>query len=94
MRQSCGILGVKLTTGKPYWRHPGAKFGHFVGDIEAESGYGDFKWVSRAMLDPFEGLNARIEATVWAQIGAKFGHLGVSGSYFLGQGWGKGLKRC
>ena len=29
-------LGGKLTTGKPYWRHPGAKFGHFVGDVEAK----------------------------------------------------------
>ena len=45
---------------QPYWRHPGAKFGHFVGDVEAKSGYGD----------------ARIEATFWAQIGATFGHLG------------------
>ena len=33
-------LGGKLTTRKPYWRHPGAKFGHFVGDVEAKSGYG------------------------------------------------------
>ena len=35
-------LGGKLTTGKPYWHHPGAKFGHFVGDVEAtsKSGYG------------------------------------------------------
>ena len=33
-------LGGKLTTGKPYWRHPGATFGHFVGDVEAKSGYG------------------------------------------------------
>ena len=41
--RSCGILG-KLTTGKPYWCHPGARFGHFVGDVEAKSGYGDFKW--------------------------------------------------
>ena len=36
-------LGGKFTTGKPYWRHPGAKFGHFVGDVEAKPGYGDFK---------------------------------------------------
>ena len=33
-------LGGKLTTGKPYWRHRGAKFGHFVGSVEAKSGYG------------------------------------------------------
>ena len=33
-------LGGKLTSGKPYWRHFGAKFGHFVGDVEAKSGYG------------------------------------------------------
>ena len=24
-------LGGKLTSGKPYWRDFGAKFGHFVG---------------------------------------------------------------
>ena len=29
-----------LTSGKPYWRDFGAKFGHFVGDVEAKSGYG------------------------------------------------------
>ena len=33
-------LGDKLTSGKPYRRHFGAKFGHFVGDVEAKSGYG------------------------------------------------------
>ena len=33
-------LGGKLTSGKPYWRDFGAKFGHFVGDVEAKSGYG------------------------------------------------------
>ena len=45
----------------------------------------------RAMLDPFGGSNAKIEATFWAQIGAKFGHLGpvkVSGSYSSAS-WGK-----
>ena len=30
-------LGGKLTSGKPYWRDCG---GHFVGDVEAKSGYG------------------------------------------------------
>ena len=45
----------------------------------------------RAMLDPLGGSNARIEATVWAHIGAKFGHLGpCKGTWklqlcFLGQ---------
>ena len=29
---------------KPYWHHPGAKFGHFVGDVEAKSGYGRSCW--------------------------------------------------
>ena len=33
-------LGGKLTSGKPYWSDFGAKFGHFVGDVEAKSGYG------------------------------------------------------
>ena len=33
-------LGGKLTSGKPYWHDFGAKFGHFVGDVEAKSGYG------------------------------------------------------
>ena len=33
-------LGGKLITGKPYGRDPGAKFGHFVGDVEAKSGHG------------------------------------------------------
>ena len=33
-------LGGKLTSGKPYRRLFGAKFGHFVGDVEAKSGYG------------------------------------------------------
>ena len=33
-------LGCKLTSGKPYWRDFGAKFSHFVGDVEAKSGYG------------------------------------------------------
>ena len=28
-------LGGKLTRGKPFWRHFGAKFGHLVGDVEA-----------------------------------------------------------
>ena len=28
----------KLTSGKPYYRDFGAKFGHFVGDVEAKSG--------------------------------------------------------
>ena len=30
----------------------------------------------QAMLDPLGGSNAMIEATFWAQIGAKFGHVG------------------
>ena len=61
--RSCGISG-KLTTGKPYWRHPGAKFGHFVGDVEAKSGYGDFKWVLASYVGPIGGgSNARIKAT-------------------------------
>ena len=51
-------------------------FGHFVGDVEAKSGYGDFK------LGPFGGSSARIEATIWAQIGA------VSGSCSSAS-WGK-----
>ena len=29
-----------MTSGKPYWSDFGAKFGHFVGDVEAKSGYG------------------------------------------------------
>ena len=33
-------LGGKSTSGKPYWHDFGAKFGHFVGDVEAKSGYG------------------------------------------------------
>ena len=33
-------LRGKLTSEKPYWRHFGAKFGHFVGDVEAKSGHG------------------------------------------------------
>ena len=33
-------LGGKLTSGKPYWRDFGVKFGHFVGDVGAKSGYG------------------------------------------------------
>ena len=33
-------LGDNLTTGKRYWCHPGAKFGHFVGGVEAKSGCG------------------------------------------------------
>ena len=33
-------LGGKLTSGKPYWRDFGAKLGHFMGDVEAKSGYG------------------------------------------------------
>ena len=33
-------LGGKLTSGKPYWRDFGAKFGHFVGDVEAKTGCG------------------------------------------------------
>ena len=32
-------FGGKLTTEKPHWRHPGAKFGYFVGDVEAKLGY-------------------------------------------------------
>ena len=55
-----------MTAGKPYWRHPGAKFGHFVGDVEAKSGYGDFKWVLAIMLDPFEG-----------QVQLSYGHVGA-----------------
>ena len=27
-------LGGKLTTGKPYWRQDGDKFGHFVGEVD------------------------------------------------------------
>ena len=34
------LLGLQDLGGKPYWCHPGAKFGHFVGDVEAKSGYG------------------------------------------------------
>ena len=34
------LLGLQDLVGKPCWRHPGAKFGHFVGDVEAKSGYG------------------------------------------------------
>ena len=42
------VLGAKLRdiggnfdyTGKPYWPHPGAKFGHFVSDVEAKLCYG------------------------------------------------------
>ena len=51
MEATAVLLGAKLrglgklTTGKPYWRHFGAKFCHFVDDVEAKSGYGDFKWV-------------------------------------------------
>ena len=33
-------FGGKLTSGKPYWCDFGATFGHFVGDVEAKSGYG------------------------------------------------------
>ena len=45
LQATAGLLGLrdfggKLTTGKPYWPHLGAKFGHFVGDVKAESGYG------------------------------------------------------
>ena len=32
------LLGLRDL--EPYWRHPGANFGHFVGDVEAKSGYG------------------------------------------------------
>ena len=34
------LLGLQDLGGEPYWRHPAAKFGHFVGDVEAKSGYG------------------------------------------------------
>ena len=34
--RSCGILGASWLAGS----HIGAKFGHFVGDVEAKSGYG------------------------------------------------------
>ena len=52
-------LGGKLTTGKPYWRHPGAKFGHFVGDVEAKSGYGDFQWALASYVGPIWGFRCK-----------------------------------
>ena len=33
------LLGLLDLGGKFTTRHPGAKFGHFVGDVEAKSGY-------------------------------------------------------
>ena len=42
MEATAVLLGAKLRDlGKPYWCHPGAKFGLFVDDVEAKSGYGD-----------------------------------------------------
>ena len=37
-----------MTSGKPYWHRFGAKFGHFVGDVEAKS--------SRAMVGHVEAI--------------------------------------
>ena len=70
--RSCRILG-KLTSGKVYGRYPGAKFGHFVGDVEAKSGYGDFKWgPDWGQVWPSWALLRYLEAT----------------ALLLGQGWG------
>ena len=53
-------------------------FGHVVGFVSQSAlpqKHQDFKWVLASYVGSMWGSNARIEATVWAQIGAKFGHL-------------------
>ena len=62
------MLG-KLTTGKPYWHHPGAKFGHFVGDVEAYSGFGDFKWVLASYVGSIWGVDCKDRSNILAQMG-------------------------
>ena len=89
-------LGGKFTSGKPYWRDFGAKFGHF----EAKSGYGISHmsdvvrpccWICAPKCSPPETPRFEVgfgelcfihlgvkrkDGSIWAQIGAKFGHLG------------------
>ena len=56
-------LGGKFTTGKPCWRHPGAKFDHCVGDGEAKSGRGS-KQHFGPRLGPNLALLRHLKATV------------------------------
>ena len=54
-------------------------FGHVVGFVPQSvlpQKHQDFKWVLASYVLPIWGSKARMEATFWAQIGAKFGHLG------------------
>ena len=61
--RSCGILD-KLTTGKPYWHHPGAKFGLLVDDVEAKLGYGDVKWVLASYVGPIWGVKCKDRSNI------------------------------
>ena len=72
-------------------------FGHVVGFVSQSAlpqKHQDLKWVLASYVLSIWGSNARMEATFWAQIGAKFGHLGpCSGIWrlqlcFWGQSWG------
>ena len=93
-------LGGKLTSGKPYWRNFGAKFGNFVGDVEAKSGYGIYHmicqilfghviccWICVPKCSPPE--TPRFEVGFGELC---FIHLGVTckdGSNILGPDWGQ-----
>ena len=64
-------LGGKLTSGKPYWRDFGWICVPKCSPPETprfEVGFGELCFIHL-------GSNARMEATFWGQIGAKFGHL-------------------
>ena len=71
--QCCGILG-KLTTGKLYWRHLGAKGCHLWMRLKLSRAMVILSGFWRAMLDPFGGAKCKDRSDIlgpdWGQVGS------------------------
>ena len=72
-------LGGKLTAGSHIgWRHPEAKFGHLVGDVEATVGQAEA--ICHMLFGHVVGFVPQ-SALPWGQVGLSGGHVEAKPGY-------------